>query len=220
MKHSVFKDLAPAYIDKLTSEETNEQIESHMDQCEECRNYLNKMKEDLFSEYENEKIKDKRNIDYFKKVRSKNRKKITVIASSLLAIFLILITAYYFMFVNMWQANSSDVETNIQNQGTMATLLFKAKKDNRYIILTNALTDEGSIDTIFVYEKRNDFSSPAKRLKDGGGITFTFEDENTLLLYDGKKKKLTDEDKITIQYKDKTDVIPIKSLYNKSNDAE
>ena len=36
----------------------------------------------------------------------------------------------------------------------------------------------------------------------------------------GKKKKLTDEDKITIQYKDKTDVIPIKSLYNKSNDAE
>jgi len=27
MKHSVFKDLAPAYIDKLTSEETNEQIE-------------------------------------------------------------------------------------------------------------------------------------------------------------------------------------------------
>jgi len=220
MKHSVFKDLAPAYIDKLTSEETNEQIESHMEQCEECRNYLNKMKGDLFSEYENERIKDKRNIDYFKKVRSKNRKKITIIASSLLAMFLILITAYYFLFVNMWQANSSDVETNIQNQGTMATLLFKAKKDNHYIILTNAITTEGYPHTIFVYEKRNDFSSPAKLLKDGGGITFTFEDENTLLLYDGKKKKLTDEDKITIQYKDKTDVIPIKSLYNKSNDAE
>ncbi len=33
MKHSVFKDLAPAYIDKLTSEETNEQIEKLMDQC-------------------------------------------------------------------------------------------------------------------------------------------------------------------------------------------
>lgn len=45
------------------------------------------------------------------------------------------------------------------------------------------------------------------------GITFTFEDANTLLLYNGKKKKLTDEDKITIQYKDKTDVIPIKNLY-------
>ncbi|WP_429991098.1 zf-HC2 domain-containing protein [Lysinibacillus pakistanensis] len=29
--------MAPAYIDKLTSEETNEQIEKHMDQCEECQ---------------------------------------------------------------------------------------------------------------------------------------------------------------------------------------
>lgn len=220
MNHSVFKDLAPAYIDKLTSEETNEQIESHMDQCEECRNYLNKMKEDLFSENENERRKDNRNIDYFKKVRSKNRKKITVIVSSLLAMFLLLITAYYFVFVNMWQANSRNVETSIQSQGTMATLLFKAKKDNHYIILTDAKTDEGYTDTIFVYEKRNDYSSPAKLLKDGSGITFTFEDENTLLLYNGKKKKLTDEDKITIQYKDKTDVIPIKDLYHKSNDAE
>lgn len=220
MKHSIFKDLAPAYIDKLTSEETNEQIESHMDQCEECRNYLNKMKGDLFSEYENERRKDKRNIDYFKKVRSKNRKKITVIVSSLLAMFLVLITAYYFVFVNMWPVNSSDVETNIQNQGTMATLLFKAKKDNHYIILTDAITAEGYTDTIFVYEKRNGFSSSAKLLKDGSGITFTFEDENTLLLHNGKKKKLTDEDKITIQYKDKTDVIPIKNLYNKSNDVE
>ena len=136
MKHSVFKDLAPAYIDKLTSEETNEQLEKHMDQCEECRNYLNKMKGDLFSEDENERRKDKRSIDYFKKVRSKNRKKILVIVSSLLAMFLVLITAYYFVFVNMWQASSSNVETNIQSQDTMATLLIKEKKDNHYIILT------------------------------------------------------------------------------------
>jgi len=220
MKHSVFKDLAPAYIDKLTSEETNEEVEQHMDQCEECRNYLNKMKEDLFSEDENERRKDKRNIDYFKKVRSKNRKKVLVIVSSLLAMFLVLITAYYFVFVNMWQASSSNVETNIQSQGKMTTLLFKAKKDNHYIVLTVARTDEGYTDTIFVYEKRNDFSTPAKLLKDGGGITFTFADANTLLLYNGKKKKLTDEDKVTIQYKDKTDVIPIKDLYDKGNDAE
>lgn len=220
MKHSVFKDLAPAYIDKLTSEETNEQIEKHMDQCEECRNYLNKMKEDLLSEDENGRRKDKRNIDYFKKVRSKNRKKIVVIASSLLAMFFVLITAYYFMFVNMWQASSSNVETNIQNQGTMVKLLFKAKKDNHYIILTDAKTDEGYTDTIFVYEKRDDFSAPAELLKDGSGITFTFADENTLLLGNGKKKRLTDEDKVSIQYKDKTDVIPIKDLYNKSSNAE
>ena len=220
MKHSVFKDLAPAYIDQLTSEETNEQIEKHLEQCKECREYLNEMKGDLFSEDENERITDKRNIDYFKKVRSKNRKKIFVIVSSLLVMFFILITAYYFVFVNFWQADSNNVETNIQSQGMMATLLFKAKKDNHYILLTDAKTDEGYTDTIFVYEKRNDFSSPAKLLSDGSGISFTFADENTLVLSNGKKKKLTDEDKVTIQYKDKTDEIPIKDLYDTAHTAK
>lgn len=220
MKHNVFKDLTPAYIDKLTSEETNVEMEKHMNQCEECRNYLNSMKESLFAEDENERKKDKRSVDYFKKVRSKNRKKILTIVSSLLAIFLVLITAYYFVFVNMWLTNSDNVEINIQNQGATTTLLFRAKKDNHYIMLTDAKTDEGYIDTIFVYEKRNDFSTPAKLLKDGSGMTFTFLDENTLLLDNGEEKKLTDEDKVTIQYKDETDVILIKNLYNKTNDVD
>lgn len=220
MQHSVFKDLAPAYIDKLTSEETNKQMEKHMNQCEECQNYLSKMKEDLFLEDENERRKDKKNIDYFKKVRTKNRKRILVIVSSLLSIFLILITAYYFVFVNMWLTSSSNVETNIQHQDKIIKLSFKAKKDNHYIIVTDAKTDEGYTDTIFVYEKRNDFSTPAKLLKDGSSITYTFLDENTLLLDNGEEKKLTDEDKVSIQYKDKTDVIPIKDLYDKNNDAK
>lgn len=220
MKHNVFKDLTPAYIDQLTSEETNVEMEKHMNQCEECRNYLNSMKESLFAEDENERKKDKRSVDYFKKVRSKNRKKILTIVSSLLAIFLVLITAYYFVFVNMWLTNSDNVEINIQNQGATTTLLFRAKKDNHYIMLTDAKTDEGYTDTIFVYEKRNDFSTPAKLLKDGSGMTFTFLDENTLLLDNGEEKKLTDEDKVTIQYKDETDVILIKNLYNKTNDVD
>lgn len=220
MKHSVFKDLAPAYIDKLTSEETNEEMEKHMNQCGECRNYLNSMRESLFAEDENERKKDKRSIDYFKKVRTKNRKKILTIVSSLLSMFLVLITAYYFVFVNMWLTNSDHVDIKIQNQGATATLLFKAKKENHFIILTDAKTDEGYTDTIFVYEKRNDFSTPAKLLKDGSGMTFTFADESTLLLDNGEEKKLTDEDKVTIQYKDKTDVIPIKDLYDKDNDVD
>lgn len=102
----------------------------------------------------------------------------------------------------------------------MATLLFKAKMDNHYILLTDSKTDEGYTDTIFVYEKRNDFSSPAKLLSDGSGISFTFADENTLVLSNGKKKDLTDEDKVTIQYKDKTDEIPIKDLYDTGHTAK
>lgn len=221
MQHSVFKDLAPAYIDKLTSEETNEQMEKHMNQCEECRNYLNGMKEDLFSVDENERRKERRNIDYFKKVRTKNRKKILAIVSSLLSVFLILTTIYYFMYVDMRLADANNVETNIQNQDMSVTLSFKAKRTNRYL-LTNEEWDVDAeyIDYIYVYEMRDDFSSSAKILKDGVSITYTFLDENTLLLDNGEEKKLTDEDKVSIHYKDKTDVISIKDLYDKNNDTE
>jgi hypothetical protein len=215
MKHHVFKDLAPAYIDGLTSKETSKEMEKHMDQCEECQNYLNEMKDDLFQEDEIERKKDTRNIDYFKKVRTKNRKKILVIVSSLLSLFLILTTIYYFMFVDMRLADADNVETNIQNKDMSVTLSFKAKRGNRYL-LTNEEWDVNAeyIGYIYIYEMRDDFTSSAKLLKDGVSTTYTFLDENTLLLDNGDKRKLTDEDKVHIQYKDSTEEILLKDLYD------
>lgn len=220
MKHHVFKDLAPAYIDQLTSEETNKQMEKHMDQCKDCRNYLSEMQEDLFVENKVERKKEHSGIDYFRKVRSKNRKRILVIVSSLLSIFLILITIYYFMFVNMWLADTDNVETNIQNRDMTVTLSFKSKKDNHYLLTQDAMSDEGYIDSIFVYEKRDDFSTPAEILKDGINVTFTFLDENTLLLDNGKKYKIKDEDKVSIHYKDRTEEVFVKDLYDTKNEIK
>lgn len=213
MEHNVFKDLAPAYIDGVTSERTNNQMKKHMGQCEECRSYLNEMREDLFQRDENEQKKEKGNIDYFKKVRTKNRKKILVIVSSLLSVFLILVTIYYFMFVDMRLADADNVEANIQNQDMTVTLSFKSKKENHYLLLTEK-SDEGYINSIFVYEMRDDFSDSAKLLKDGISVIYTFVDKNTLLLDNGKKQKIKDTDKVSIHYKDRTDEILVKDLYN------
>ncbi|MEI3613130.1 zf-HC2 domain-containing protein [Pseudogracilibacillus sp. SO30301A] len=220
MKHNVFKDLAPAYIDQLTSEETNKQMEKHMDQCEDCRKYLNKMKEDIFVEHKVERKKEHSSIDYFKKVRAKNRKKVFVIVSSLLSVFLILITIYYFMFVNMWLADTDNVETSLQNQGMTVTLSFKSKKANHYLLTQDAMSDEGYIDSIFVYEKRDDFSTPAELLKDGINVTYTFLDENTLLLDNGTKHKIKDDDIVSIHYKDRIEEIFVKDLYDTNNESK
>ena len=38
------KDLLPSYVDGLTSDETNEFIESHVKECPECKALLNDMK--------------------------------------------------------------------------------------------------------------------------------------------------------------------------------
>jgi hypothetical protein len=212
MEHHVFRDLAPAYMDGLTSKETNEEMQNHMDQCEACQNYLNEMKDDLRLESEMERKKDKKNIDYFKKVRTKNRRKIVMIVSSIISVFLILIAAYYFMFVDMRLADATHVETDIQNQDRTVTLTWKSKRDNHYLLMDEKW-NSGYVDSVFVYEMRDDFSTSAKLLKDGISITYSFLDENTLLLDNGEKKKLTDEDKIQIQYKNSIEEIPLKDLY-------
>jgi hypothetical protein len=218
MEHNVFKDLSPAYIDQLTSKETNKQMETHMAQCEDCRNYLSAMKEDIIRESINEQEKDHNSIDYLKKVRSKNRKKILVIVSSLLSVFLLLTIVYYFLFVNMWLANTDHVETNIDNQDGTVTLSFKPKKEDHYLltIMKSEISNEGYIHSIFVYEKRDDFSTSATILKDGTSYTFTFLDENTLLLDNGEKQKINGKDKISIHYKDKTEEVFIQDLYNET----
>lgn len=60
MNHSVFKDLVPSYIENTTSDETNKQMEEHMEQCAECREYFKEMQEDLIVERTHEQKDEKK----------------------------------------------------------------------------------------------------------------------------------------------------------------
>ena len=64
----VVQDLLPSYIEKLTSKETNEYIEKHLNECPDCQKNFENMKEELpqnNSEQVNEEIK------YLKKFKYK-----------------------------------------------------------------------------------------------------------------------------------------------------
>ncbi len=50
MKCAIVRDLLPSYVDGLTSEESNQEIENHMESCEACREYLASMQEKIVSE--------------------------------------------------------------------------------------------------------------------------------------------------------------------------
>lgn len=212
VNHSIFRDLVPGYIENLTSEDTNRQMEKHMEHCDNCRKYLKEMQDDLFLESVSEQRKEERNIDFLKTVKSKNRKKIFTIVTSLTSIFLILILGYYLMFVRMWIADENDVQKTIKHQGTDVTLSFKSKNENRHLLIKKDELDQGYVGSIIVYEQRDDFSTPSV-LKDETNITYTFLDENTLLLGDDKQQKLTGREKIYIQYKDGIDEITLSDLY-------
>ena len=219
MNHDIFRDLVPSYIENLTSKETNRQMEKHMEQCKDCRKYLDEMQEELYSVSVQKQTIEDRDIDYLKKIRTKNRKKVITIVASLISIFLILVLGYYLIFIRMWIADANDVQTTIQNQGTTVTLSFKSKSDDRHLLIRQEELNQDYVDWMIVYEKRRDFSTPAN-LNDGIEITYTFLDENTLLLDNGKVKKLSDEDKVYIQFKDKTEEIAVKDLYHLENNRK
>lgn len=81
---AVVRDLLPSYIDKLTSKETNEAVERHLEGCEECRKVLTVMQGEGGPAAEENKAEVKE-IDYLKKVRTGTWKR--VIAGILAAAF-------------------------------------------------------------------------------------------------------------------------------------
>lgn len=214
MNHNIFKDLVPNYIEHLTSKETNKQMEHHIEHCEECRLFFNNMKQELTIETRQELKNEEQSIDAFKKVRIKNRKKIVTIILTLLAAFILIMISYYFLFIHMWLADSKDIQTTVTHQGNTVTMIFKTENKDHYLILPSSERPaKGYEDSLLVYEKRNDFSKIATVLQKGTSLTYTFINENTLLLPNGKEHKLTDSDIIQIKYKDKIQKIPLKELY-------
>ena len=70
----IIQDLLPNYIEKLTTEETNNYIEEHFKICENCKNMYEKMKNEI--QLENKKTGkkiSKREVNFFKKYKNKLR---------------------------------------------------------------------------------------------------------------------------------------------------
>lgn len=82
----VIQDLLPNYIENLTTPETNEVIERHLEECKECKIIFEKMKSDTENKVENNDVE----INYAKKVKSNLK---------LLNIILVLIVIGILVFV-------------------------------------------------------------------------------------------------------------------------
>lgn len=84
-KCKIVQDLLPNYIEKLTSDETNDYIESHLKECDECTGILKDMGENIILD----KIDEKKKLDYLKKIKHRNRVFIGVIIGILITIIII-----------------------------------------------------------------------------------------------------------------------------------
>ena len=92
----VVHDLLPSYIDGLTSEVTNQQVESHLEDCTGCSEILASMKEkEKSSVYEDDEMQQAE-IDYFRRTKKRNRCKI--IFSVVTTMVLLVVAGYIYLY--------------------------------------------------------------------------------------------------------------------------
>lgn len=130
----IIRDLFPSYIDGLTSETTNQYIEEHLNNCEECKKVLEDMKKDIKLETTK---KDSKEVKYIKKFN--NRMKILkIVLLVILLIFVFRVTRNMIIIVSL--------DSKINKYATSQNFYLKQilysedgvdiyevhKKDNRY----------------------------------------------------------------------------------------
>ncbi len=95
MKCNIIKDLLPSYIDGICSEDTVKVVEDHVQHCEECKMYVNRMQQQTTYVQQQPKEIEKA-ITPFKKINKKRRiQVITAIVITFLTTFFITTTGYF-----------------------------------------------------------------------------------------------------------------------------
>ncbi len=94
LKCEIVRDLLPSFLDGLTSEVTNNEIEEHLSSCDECRNVLEKMKMPM------ESTMPTKEVDYLKKIklRSNRNMMMGIVATTLLFLSIIFMKCYIIGF--------------------------------------------------------------------------------------------------------------------------
>ncbi|MBR1740912.1 MAG: DUF4825 domain-containing protein, partial [Lachnospiraceae bacterium] len=147
----MIKDLFPSYLDGLTSEVSNQEIDAHLEECEDCRQVLEDMKEpkNLLNSILSEE--DKKEIDFLRKVRRKRFKWI-VLGSALILVFIvlgILLRKSLYGYV---------IDDSLSGDMIMCEVEMKG----RDIIISGAILDENYGDASAVGMGENLFASEGK----------------------------------------------------------
>lgn len=144
LKCEIVRDLLPSYIDGLTSDVTNEEIQNHIEACDDCKNILRRMQEPEPEQTEPSEVEQ---IDYLKNTRKKlNRGIFISILAAVGVIAAVLILKFYCIGSNLY---SESIVCNVEVSGS--ELFIRGAATNRAIGISDiAYTEENGVVTISV----------------------------------------------------------------------
>ncbi|MDY5025855.1 zf-HC2 domain-containing protein [Blautia obeum] len=217
MKCEIIRDLFPSYIDGLTSKESNQAIEEHLEGCRECRRYLEEMQREIASEEltQEERKKRQKEIQPLRKVRKVNLRKIGI--AVLITSIICFVMSGGFAFYSEWgqTADYDDVRISYEKTGEVVTIGFHPKREDIRIDVDMDLDlsiQEDQKESIRIIKA---LVSPfSRQIREGGYWGITFVDEDTILSPNGEGTiDLSGDEKLEIQFNDVTKTVTIKDLY-------
>ena len=192
MKCEIVKDLLPLYMDKLTSRESNLEIEAHLQKCQSCRDYYQEMQGDL------PQMLPKAQVDetaLIKKVRKRRRRVKCLVLGMIF--FLCLLLAGSILVLRPSTVSSSEVELLYGREGDRVYAQMKESK-NRNIQFTGSVKsikdDQGNTIGEEMYLKTlTSFYTP----RQGGGCSWegTVDENHQIIrwIFEFKDKIITIE---------------------------
>lgn len=160
MKCEIIKDLLPSYIDNLTSDESNKEIEDHIITCSNCKSELDSMKQDI--NIETLEI-NKKYINPLKKFDKKYRNVFKNISICSLIIYLIALYYTQYSFNDVYDTRARlaiDVQTisenhDIKNSNSYSTELQKLLKENYKNVLSLEIHGTDYKNILYTYKNKS-----------------------------------------------------------------
>lgn len=154
----IVQDLLPNYIESLTNEETNNFIEEHLKECNDCKEVLESMKKDFKI---NAMKRDDREVKYIKKY-SKKMKTLKVILLIIIVIYVLIVGRRTIIMVSLSEkATESQINDNYyaklySYQGDSLIITESYNKGEDYLTTVTRAVNGNEIQKITYYKKGND----------------------------------------------------------------
>lgn len=130
---NIIQDLLPNYIENLVSKETEEYIEKHISECDECEKKLELMKNNKADSNDKKEKEEKIEVDYLKKYKKKIKsiKKVVIILIVVLVIALLagLKLAMNYNTYNIIAKNVVNSRQNLENLNNYSIYKFWGYED-------------------------------------------------------------------------------------------
>ncbi|CEH36241.1 zf-HC2 domain-containing protein [Romboutsia lituseburensis] len=160
MKCEIIKDLLPSYIDNLTSDESNKEIENHIITCSKCKSELDNMNQDI--NIETLEI-NKKDIKPLKKFDKKYRNVFRNISICSLIIYLIALYYTQYSFNDVYDTRARlaiDLQTisenhDIKNSNSYSTELQKLLNQNYKNVLSLEIYTTDYKNTLYTYKNKS-----------------------------------------------------------------